>query len=213
MPELDAERLAVLVHEVRSPVAALSAIAETMEAPDVDGQTATDLVRLVLSACRVIERLVGDLTVSSVRAERSDLAPLIEDAVATARLRGLVIEAAIDGDALPVEGDATRLRQGLDNLLANALTHAGGTGVRVAATADGSKVRIVVADHGPGIPDSERDRIFEPGVRLDESKPGSGLGLAVTRAIVEAHGGRLTVAATDGGGATFVVELPSARDP
>ena len=207
---LDVERLEVLVHEVRSPVAALSAIAETVATAGVDGETRADLVRLVLAACRGIERLVGDRAVASVRSERVDITALVDDAVATARLRGLAVETAIDGDAGFVEADPSRLRQALDNLLANALTHADGTGVRVTAATRGSTVTIVVADRGPGIPAAERGRIFEPGVRLDDPVPGSGLGLAVTRAVVEAHGGRLAVAATEGGGATFIVELPSA---
>ncbi len=67
---------------------------------------------------------------------------------------------------------------------------------------------LSVADHGPGIPFDEQERIFEAGVRLDSGQPGSGLGLAVARAIAEAHGGTLTIDSVPGEGATFTIALP-----
>ena len=204
------ERLAILVHEVRSPVAALSAIAETVRANAVDDDTRAELIGLVLAACRGIERLVGDLDVASVRRERVEVAPLVANAVAAARLRGLEVEMATVDGAPVVDGDPTRLRQAFDNVLANALTHAGGSDVLVTVGRVKSAVEIAVADRGGGIPESEHDRVLEPGVRLDDSKPGSGLGLAVTRAVVEAHGGRMSIRATEGGGATVVISLPVA---
>jgi signal transduction histidine kinase len=207
---LQDERLAILVHEVRSPVAALSAIAETVRATAVDDDTRAELIGLVLAACRGIERLVGDLDLASVRRERVEVVPLVANAVAAARLRGLEVEMATVGGAPVVDGDPTRLRQALDNVLANALTHAGGSDVLVTVGRVKSAVEIAVADRGGGIPESEHDRVLEPGVRLDDSKPGSGLGLAVTRAVVEAHGGRVSIRATEGGGATLVISLPVA---
>jgi len=207
---LQDERLAILVHEVRSPVAALSAIAETVRATAVDDDTRAELIGLVLAACRGIERLVGDLDLASVRRERVEVVPLVANAVAAARLRGLEVEMATVDGAPVVDGDPTRLRQALDNVLANALTHAGGSDVLVTVGRVKSAVEIAVADRGGGIPESEHDRVLEPGVRLDDSKPGSGLGLAVTRAVVEAHGGRVSIRATEGGGATVVISLPVA---
>jgi len=207
---LQDERLAILVHEVRSPVAALSAIAETVRATAVDDDTRAELIGLVLAACRGIERLVGDLDLASVRRERVEVVPLVANAVAAARLRGLEVEMATVDGAPVVDGDPTRLRQALDNVLANALTHAGGSDVLVTVGRVNSAVEIAVADRGRGIPESEHDRVLEPGVRLDDSKPGSGLGLAVTRAVVEAHGGRVSIRATEGGGATVVISLPVA---
>jgi signal transduction histidine kinase len=207
---LQDERLAILVHEVRSPVAALSAIAETVRATAVDDDTRAELIGLVLAACRGIERLVGDLDLASVRRERVEVVPLVANAVAGARLRGLDVEIATVDGAPVVDGDPTRLRQAFDNVLANALTHAGGSDVLVTVGRVKSAVEIAVADRGGGIPESEHDRVLEPGVRLDDSKPGSGLGLAVTRAVVEAHGGRVSIRATEGGGATLVISLPVA---
>jgi two-component system OmpR family sensor kinase len=83
--------------------------------------------------------------------------------------------------------------------------------VDVTATRDRGRARIAVADRGPGVPASERMRVFERFHRAPGSRgPGAGLGLAIARAVVDAHGGSISVAETPGGGATFVVELPLA---
>jgi two-component system sensor histidine kinase KdpD len=83
--------------------------------------------------------------------------------------------------------------------------------VAIDAEARPSRLVLRVADHGPGIPEAERRRVFEPYLRLrpEGSRPaGSGLGLAISRGFVEAHGGTIRVETTPGGGATFVLELP-----
>ena len=104
-----------------------------------------------------------------------------------------------------------RLRQALDNLLRNAMRHAAGSPIVVGARMDGEQVCVSVSDRGKGIARSDQARIFERGTRLDPSRPGSGLGLAVTRAIAVAHGGALTVESTPGEGATFSIRLPAAH--
>ena len=74
----------------------------------------------------------------------------------------------------------------------------------------GGNVLLAVEDHGPGIPADEQERIFDAGVRLDTRRPGTGLGLAVVRAIAEAHRGALSVQSTPGRGAMFTLQLPLA---
>ena len=91
-PSLDSERLAVLVHEVRSPVAALSAIAEALDA-DTDLETRRELVRLASLACRGVERVVTDAAVASIRSEPIDPEQLVRDVVAGAVVRGAHVEA------------------------------------------------------------------------------------------------------------------------
>jgi signal transduction histidine kinase len=199
--------LAVLVHEVRSPVAALSAIAESAVEPGLDAEARTALVRLAVAACAGIERLLEDGALI-LRPAPVDLGALVADAVAAARLGGADVQATIAPDLPRLDVDALRLRQALDNLLVNAATHGDGAEVVVSAMRDGEAVCVSVADAGPGIPDHERTRIFESGVRLDDRLPGSGLGLAVSRTIVERHGGSLDVSSSPGRGATFTIELP-----
>jgi two-component system OmpR family sensor kinase len=198
------DRLAVLVHEVRSPVAALAAIA------DAYGSAAArergSLAGLALGACRGIERLVVDAAVGSVRLEQTDLARLAEDAAAAARLGGSDVRVVVLRSA-NVRADPVRLRQALDNLLSNAARHAGkGEIVVEVGRADGV-AQVSVSDTGPGILEADRQRIFEPGVRLGGAE-GSGLGLSLARAIAEAHGGTLTVTSRPGEGATFALSVP-----
>jgi len=206
--ELDMDRLAVLVHEVRSPVAALSAIAETVSDGDLDTELRDELVRLVVLACRGIERIVGDVAVASIRLEEVDPSGLVRDVAVAARLRGWRVEAEIPAQAAVIEADALRLRQVLDNLVANAVIHGGRDGVVQLRLGVDDRLVIEVIDYGPGIPAAELDRIFDVGVRLEADGPGTGLGLAVSRAIVEAHGGALTAASSPGEGTTLIVALP-----
>lgn len=208
--DLDHERLAVLVHEVRSPVAALSAVAEAAAGAPSDDVSHRELARLALAAAHAIERIVMDIAVASVRMERLDVAALAHDAVAAFSVRGARVVAKGMGRPLVVDADPVRLRQVLDNLIANALSHAGSIGpVTVRVTAARDDVEIAISDAGRGIPLDELARIFEPGVRLDPGTTGFGLGLALSRAIVEAHGGAIEVDSIVGEGSTFTILLPA----
>ncbi len=204
MTDADRDRLAILVHEVRSSVAALSAIAETYPQVRDDPAASRPLVELTLAASRSIERLVRDAAVASVRLEEVDVGRLAEEAVAAAVVAGGNVRAEIARGLPLIQADPLRLRQALDNLVANALLHSGSTDDVVvrARNADGS-VLISVVDTGVGVHPAEQERIFEKGVRLDEARPGSGIGLALARAIAEAHGGTLSVDSVPGQGATF----------
>jgi two-component system sensor histidine kinase BaeS len=203
---LDRDRLGVLVHEVRSPVAALAAIAETAAETPAADSTRADLARLALAACRAIERLVLDVAVASVQLEPLDLGIVVDEAVASHVLQGSHVTLERD-DELVVDGDPVRLRQALDNLVANALAY-GGADVSVRARKADGIVRVSVSDAGPGVPPDAETRIFEPGVRLARETAGAGIGLALTRAIVEAHGGTISVESPSGAGATFTIAVP-----
>jgi two-component system sensor histidine kinase BaeS len=208
---LNGARLAILVHEVRSPVAALSAVEETFREASLVADMRSELVRLALAACRAIERIIVDVAVASVHLERLDAGALVRDAVAAHAMRGANVVALVDATPLDVDGDPVRLRQVVDNLVANALAYGdAGEGVRVRAgrSTDG-RVEIDVSDSGPGIHADELPRIFEIGVRFSDGTSGSGLGLPLARAIVEAHGGSLKVESTAGEGSTFRAVLPA----
>ena len=209
---LDADRIAVLVHEVRSPVAAMSAIAETLVDGEVDREGRKTLIHLAVLACTGIERIVTDVAVASIRLEPVDPLHLVGDVVAAANVRNAAVELATSTEVPLVQGDPSRLTQALDNLIANALAHGSSDEpVSVTVTAD-TMVRIAVSDNGSGIAPDDLDRIFEPHVRLEpDAVPGSGLGLALARAIAEGHGGSLAVTSRVGVGATFVLSLPFAE--
>ena len=203
---VDHERLAVLVHEVRSPVAALQALAEAVEPDDPELLT---LIGLATAACRGIERLLRDAAADSLELEDVDAGRLVLDTVATAALGGRSVRAVVPNELPRIRADPLRLRQALDNLVANALVHAPtGDEVVVRAAVDEGRMLLSVSDAGEGIQPDDRSRIFESGARLEEGRPGAGLGLAITRAIAEAHGGTLSVESEPGAGSTFTIALP-----
>jgi signal transduction histidine kinase len=202
----DRKRLALLVHEVRSPVAALAALAEAWRSAQLDRDGRRSLARLAIAACRGIERLVADAAVASIRLEEVDPGELVAEAAEAARLHGARVEATAEPGLPTIQADPVRVRQALDNLVANALTHASSAEpVLVGARVEGGELLLSVTDAGAGIAFDEHSRIFDPGVRLDVSRPGSGLGLAVVRAIADAHGADLRLASVPGRGSTFTL--------
>jgi two-component system, OmpR family, sensor kinase len=206
----DFDRLAVLTHEVRSPVAALASIAHVYGDGSVDSSQRRSLAGLAIAACRGIERVVADAAVSSIRLEGVDLGRIAREAAAAAELLGAPVRVVAGGPAR-VRADPVRVRQVLDNLVANAIHSSRGTGEPVALIVEqaADEFRVSVSDRGPGIATEDQERIFEPGVRLADDYPGSGLGLALGRAIAVAHGGTLTVRSALGAGATFTLALPA----
>jgi signal transduction histidine kinase len=206
----DRERLALLVHELRSPVAALTAISAALGDRELDTGSLRELVRLALGASRSVDRIVDDAALGPLALADVDVARVVRDAVAAAALQGGAVRARIEEGVPRLNGDAVRLRQALDNLIHNALVHSGPeAAVVVAARRDGHFVVVSVADSGRGISEGDQERIFEPGVRLDSAGEGSGLGLAVAESVARAHGGSLSVESTRGSGATFTISLPA----
>ena len=202
-------RLAVLVHELRSPVAALAAIAAVYAEPSVDSTERRTLAGLVLAACRGIERVVGDAAMSSIRLEDVDLGRIVRESASAGSLLGADVRTVV-GEGVPrVEADPVRLRQALDNLVSNAVRHAPGEEIVVTVEPGEGVVRISVSDRGPGISREDQERVFEPGARLGADRAGSGLGLPLVRAIAIAHGGTLTLTSAPGEGATFTLTLPT----
>ncbi len=209
MSETGNERVAILVHEVRSPVAALAAIAEAI-GEGSEPAVRRELVRLAVGACEAIERIVGDITITSVRLALVDPVALVHDVLAT-HGAGAEVDVTVAEGLSSLEGDPVRLRQAVDNLVTNAMLHGEGRSVAIHIGRLPGAVSISVADQGGGIPADELERIFERGARVEESRSGSGLGLYVARAIVEAHDGVLEAQSVLGHGATFTITLPAAQ--
>ncbi|WP_052129254.1 sensor histidine kinase [Clavibacter michiganensis] len=209
-------------HELRTPVAGIRASADALVRADPGAEERERLsVHVVREAIRA-GRLVDDmLTMArldeglSVEGRPVPVPPAIEAAVAQQRSRtpGTRVVADVRGAPPAVRADPDRLAQVLDNLLQNAARYAASE-VRVEAEpGDPGTVRITVADDGPGVPDADRERIFDRLVRLDDGRDrqhgGAGLGLPIARALARAQGGDLVcLPAVPGAGARFRLTLP-----
>jgi two-component system, OmpR family, sensor kinase len=207
-------------HELRTPLAAVRAYAELFSRGA--RSRPEDLARSMAGITREAERmslLVEDLLLLARLDEGRPLArePLrldsvVADAVETARTVDPGRPLELESEPVPVLGDRDRLRQIVDNLLANVRSHTpAGTAARVTVRKEGGRAVIEVRDSGPGLDEVEARRVFERFYRADESRArasgGVGLGLSIVAAVARAHGG--TVAArSDEGGATFRIELP-----
>jgi two-component system sensor histidine kinase KdpD len=163
--------------------------------------------------------LVGNLLdMSRLQTGAVDLTlrPVAVDEVVASALVGLAdrlapVEVDVPETLPPVKADPALLERAFANLVGNAIQWSpNGVGVRICAGVVGDHVELRVIDRGPGIPPSERERIFLPFQRLGDQDGGVGLGLAVARGFVEAMGGELSVEDTSGGGLTMVVTLPVA---
>jgi two-component system OmpR family sensor kinase len=211
-------------HELRTPLASIRGYAELhrMGAARSDADVEKAMRRIEDEAARM-GVLVEDLLtlarldeVADAPHAPVDLAPLARDTVADAHATapGRPIAVHADGPAL-VLGDAHQLRQVLGNLVRNALVHTpADTPVEVNVGREDGEVRLEVRDHGPGLPTDDPNALFERFWRAEggreRGKSGAGLGLAIVAGIVGAHGGRVSAANADGGGAAFVVTLPAA---
>ena len=207
-------------HELKSPLASLRQYAEV--ARDYpDRMSEAELAEAVLDEGGRLERLVRNLLLLARVDEQSlGLATGVVDLddlllAEGSRLRGTT-KLSVDTSAVSaarVAGDAGLLGQVVRNLVDNAARHATST-VRLSVT-ERERALIVVEDDGEGVPEAERERVFERFVRLDEARGrdagGTGLGLAIVRELVSAHGGTVTVATSTLGGARFTVSLPLAR--
>jgi two-component system OmpR family sensor kinase len=211
-------------HELRTPLASIRGYAELFrmgaarEPADVE-----KAMRRIEDESARMGVLVEDLMmlarldeVADAPYVHVDLPGVVRDAVddgrATAPNREITTR--IDDRATAV-GDADQLRQVLGNLLRNAFVHTpDGTPIEVTLERDGDEVHLEVRDHGPGLPTSDAEALFERFWRSERGrergKGGAGLGLAIVAAIVDAHGGRVRAGNAPDGGATFVVTLPAA---
>jgi two-component system sensor histidine kinase KdpD len=225
LQETDRLRTALLnsvSHDLRTPLASIKASASSLLDREVRWSDAerdeflttintevdrlTRLVHNLLDMSRIEAGALDPRLVESSLAEV--VGPVVRRARAASRQR---VEVDVPDELAPVLVDPVRLDQVLTNLLDNARGYAPGSPVQVAARQDGDHIELRVVDHGPGIPVPERERVFDQFYRLKGGggRPeGTGMGLAICRGIVQAHGGALRVETTPGGGATFVLSLP-----
>ncbi|WP_377267192.1 ATP-binding protein [Peterkaempfera sp. SMS 1(5)a] len=226
LAEIDRVRAALLAavgHDLRTPLAGIKASVSALREPAL-GLTADQQSELLATVEASADRM-GDLVENLLALSRLQAGALsvhpravaMDEVVAAALLhtplpsgRGVAVE--VPEDLPPAWADPGLLERVIANLVANACRASGPGGeVRVSADADGGLVRLRIADRGPGIPATDRERMFAPFQRLDDhSGGGLGLGLAIARGFTEAMQGSLVPHDTPGGGLTMTLTLPAA---
>lgn len=204
-------------HELRTPLTIIRGHLELVDAADPDDVTTTRA--LVLDEVDRMHRLVDDLVVLAkadrpdfVRPAPTDVAQLTDEVADKARSLGPQRWVVTSRADVTVALDAQRVTQAMLQLAANAAKFApDDSTVRIGSEVVDDRLRLVVADEGPGVPPDEAERVFERFARAHAGRgvEGSGLGLPIVAAIAAAHGGTVTVVQDAGPGATFVVELPA----
>ena len=209
-------------HELRTPLTSIRGYSEMLRRGASESPQDSELARRRIEEESVrMSTLVDDMLLIArldqgrpLEQKPVDLRSIASDAVADARAVAPQRQITLDAPgSIVVTGDDTRLRQVVGNLVRNATVHTPPrTAIEIGISTDDGIGRISVADHGPGLKTEEITRIFEPFYRADPSRSrdsgGAGLGLSIVNAVVSAHGGRVKVKETSGGGVTFEVELP-----
>lgn len=213
-----------VTHDLKTPLAAITASVTSLiegarfskedrfEHLDTIRQEADHLNRLLTNLMDLARLRAGALVPARVPAAIDEL---IEAVVARLQpfLDGRDVHLDLRGDLPEMAIDVIQIDQVLTNLIENAVKFSPPSSpIRVSAVEGAGRVRVTVADRGPGIPSNDRERIFEPFQRGNGEVAGTGLGLAIARAAVVAHGGRMWAQDTPGGGAAITFELPTASD-
>jgi two-component system sensor histidine kinase SenX3 len=222
-------------HELKTPVGALSVLAETLQGEsDLEtvrllatrmlaeteraANTIDDLMelsRIELGGDRVVEPVtMGDVVAEAVERVR-ELAARHEIAITALEPVGTD---GVRSNVAVVEGDRRQLVSAVGNLVENAVKYSEvGGSVQIRVRPDGDAVEVAVTDHGLGIPNHDLDRVFERFYRVDQARSrgtgGTGLGLSIVRHVATNHNGSVSVSSTEGEGSTFVLRLPVAVDP
>lgn len=209
-------------HDLRSPLTAITAAVGGLQSPTLDEEGRAELRAVIATETDRLTRLVDNLLDLS-RIQSGEIEPRVAtctaDELVGAALESVdapaeAFEVAVDPSLPPILADAAQLERALANVIENSLRYAGEQPVSIDARQLGSNVVIQVTDHGPGVPGTEIERIFEPFYRVEEDGTrGSGLGLAIARGFAEANGGVLRLRSAPGRGSTFSFQFPVAGRP
>ncbi|HEX4671182.1 MAG TPA: ATP-binding protein [Solirubrobacteraceae bacterium] len=214
--ELKTALLRMVSHDLRSPLTAIVTAGHAVQSDTVDAEDRRQLGRAVVEEGERLSRMVANLLDLS-RLESGAATPrrvelAIEEVIemAVERVRDHV-ELRLARDLPLIDADPAQLERAFENVIENAVKHAGERMVQVRAAGVRDRVVVRVVDQGRGIPAAERERIFEAFERGSDAadRSGTGLGLAIAKGFVEANGGRITVESVPGQGTSFVVAFPA----
>jgi two-component system sensor histidine kinase KdpD len=215
--ELKTALLRSISHDLRTPLTSIIASGAALGSETPTAEERAELSAAIVAEGERLSRLVENLLdMSRLEAGKAephrepvDLAEVL-DGAREAIAQPEAVRLAVDRDLPLVAADAAQLERAFANLLENAVRHGGGKPVLVKSRLVGDKITVRVVDQGPGIPESEWRRIFEPFQHGEAAgvQGGAGLGLAIARGFVEANGGEITVESLPGQGSSFVVSMP-----
>lgn len=216
--ELKTALLRAVSHDLRTPLTAIIAAGAALDSPSITPAERHELSEGVVEEGGRLSRLVENLLdVSRLesgkaepRREQVALPELLEAARRSIGPAGEAVRLAPDEDLPSLSADPAQLERAFANLLENGVVHGSGQQVLVRSRLVGPRVVVRVVDRGPGIPERDRERIFEPFYRVGNGGgEGSGLGLAIARGFIEANGGEIAVESLPGQGTSFVVTFPA----
>lgn len=213
--ELKTALLRSVSHDLRTPLTSIIAAGAALDSPSVTPQERHELSEAVVEEGQRLSRLVENLLdVSRLesgnaepRREPVDLGDVLEAARESLSAGREEIRSSIDPETPAIIADPVQLERAFANLFENGLRHGRGKPVLVRSGQTGGRLVVRIVDQGPGIPEHERERIFEPFYRREESGQGFGLGLAIAKGFVEASGGEIGVESVPGQGSSFVVSF------
>lgn len=223
--QLRAALMGAVSHDLRTPLASVKAAVTALSRAEYDGSLAErdrhELLGLIEQQSDALDRLVANL-LDMTRIQSGALEPkreitpvgdVIDGGMRASAVAPERVVIDLEAEMPPVEVDQVLMEQVVANLLDNAARHSPeGAKVQLAARRHGSGIELSVSDEGPGIPVDDRERVFTMFSRISGAGR-AGLGLAIAKAFVEAHGERIWVQDAPGGGARFVLTLPAARLP
>jgi signal transduction histidine kinase len=199
-------------HELRSPLTRLKVALEMLPQSEQRAGMATDIAEMERMIAQLLE--LERLRTSGVTSVRQDLMPILHDVARSFENRPPGIRIVTPLQTIPVDIDAEKVRMVVRNLVDNATKYSlpQSAPVELSAVQNGDTVVVRVTDQGPGIPENDRERVFEPFFRVDRSRTkrtgGYGLGLSISKRVMEAHGGSISVDADYHQGASFVLTFP-----
>jgi two-component system sensor histidine kinase KdpD len=216
--ELKTVLLRAISHDLRTPLTSIIAGGSALSSPTLTAEERAELSEGIVVEGTRLSRLVENLLdMSRLEAGRAEPHPEPADLaeILDAARRGLAapeaVRLAVDSDLPLVDADSAQLERAFANLIENALRYSDGRPVSVVSRSVAGNIVVRVVDQGPGIPESEWKRIFEPFRHGEAANTGSGLGLAIAKGFVEANGGRIAVESLPGQGTSFVVTLPQGK--